>query len=89
MTKEIIAALSRIEAIALHYSHAAGHSREMTDAFKAIVYETSEAIGLAKKSNAPDLLEALQGAVDAADADQYEQCWYGAARAAIAKAKGE
>jgi hypothetical protein len=83
MNKEIIAALSRIEAIAHHYSRVAAHSDEMADAFKVIVGEAGEAIDLARKSDAPDLLEALQGAVDAADADQYEQCWYGAARAAI------
>ena len=89
MNKEILAALSRIEAIAHHYSRIAGQSDEITEAFKGIADEAGEAIALAKKSNEPDLLEALQGAVDAADADQYEQCWYGAARAAIAKAKGE
>lgn len=37
---------------------------------------------------APDLLAALEWAVEAADADQYEQCWYASARAAINKAKG-
>ena len=37
---------------------------------------------------APDLLEALMWAVDTADAEQYEACWYAAARAAIAKARG-
>ncbi len=37
---------------------------------------------------APDLLAALEWAVEAADADQYEQCWYASARAAITKAQG-
>ena len=37
---------------------------------------------------APDMLEALMWAVDTADAEQYEACWYAAARAAIAKARG-
>lgn len=36
---------------------------------------------------APDMLAALEWAVEAADADQYEQCWYAAAREAISKAK--
>lgn len=36
---------------------------------------------------APDLLAALEWAVEAADADQYEQCWYASARAAINKAR--
>ena len=36
----------------------------------------------------PDLLEALMWAVDTADAEQYEACWYAAARAAITKARG-
>ena len=36
---------------------------------------------------APDLLAALEWAVDAAGADQYESCWYATARMAIAKAK--
>lgn len=37
---------------------------------------------------APDLLAALQWAVEAADINQYEADWYADARAAIAKAKG-
>ena len=36
---------------------------------------------------APDLLAALEWAVDVANADQYESCWYATARMAIAKAK--
>jgi hypothetical protein len=36
---------------------------------------------------APELLEALQWAVETADTEQYEADWYAAARAAIAKAK--
>jgi hypothetical protein len=35
-----------------------------------------------------DMLAALQWAVEAADTEQYEACWYAAARAAIAKATG-
>ena len=38
---------------------------------------------------APDLLAALEWAVDTADAEQYEADWYADARMAIAKAKGE
>jgi hypothetical protein len=38
---------------------------------------------------APELLEALEWAVETADAEQYEASWYASARAAIAKAKGE
>jgi hypothetical protein len=38
---------------------------------------------------APDLLAALVWAVETADTEQYEADWYAAARAAIAKAKGE
>lgn len=38
---------------------------------------------------APDLLGALEWAVEAADANQYEACWYAAARSAISKAKGD
>ena len=38
---------------------------------------------------APDLLAALQWAVEAADTEQYEADWYADARAAIAKAKGK
>jgi hypothetical protein len=37
---------------------------------------------------APDLLAALEWAVDTADAEQYEAGWYADARMAIAKAKG-
>ena len=39
-------------------------------------------------SAAPDLLAALEWAVDTADAEQYEAGWYADARMAIAKAKG-
>ena len=38
---------------------------------------------------APDMLAALVWAVETADTEQYEADWYAAARAAIAKAKGE
>jgi hypothetical protein len=38
---------------------------------------------------APDLLAALEWAVDTADAEQYEADWYADARMAIAKAKGD
>ena len=38
---------------------------------------------------APDMLAALEWAVETADTEQYEADWYAAARAAIAKAKGE
>lgn len=38
---------------------------------------------------APDILAALEWAVETADTEQYEADWYAAARAAIAKAKGE
>lgn len=38
---------------------------------------------------APDLLAALVWAVETADTEQYEADWYAAARAAIAKARGE
>ena len=38
---------------------------------------------------APDLLAALQWAVETADTEQYEADWYAAARVAIAKAKGQ
>ena len=37
---------------------------------------------------APELLEALEWAVETADTEQYEADWYAAARAAIAKATG-
>ena len=37
---------------------------------------------------APELLAALEWAVETADTEQYEADWYAAARAAIAKAKG-
>lgn len=37
---------------------------------------------------APDMLAALEWAVETADTEQYEADWYAAARAAIAKAKG-
>lgn len=37
---------------------------------------------------APDLLAALEWAVETADAEQYEADWYAAARAAITKATG-
>ena len=36
-----------------------------------------------------DMLAALKWAVETADTEQYEADWYAAARAAIAKAKGE
>ena len=36
----------------------------------------------------PDMLAALEWAVEAADTEQYEADWYAAARVAIAKAKG-
>lgn len=36
---------------------------------------------------APAMLAALEWAVESADADQYEQCWYASARAAIDAAK--
>jgi len=39
-------------------------------------------------ASAPDLLAALQWAVNSADSEQYEACWYAAARFAISKAKG-
>ena len=35
---------------------------------------------------APDLLAALEWAVEAANAEQYEACWYADARAALRKA---
>ena len=38
---------------------------------------------------APDLLAALQWAVETADTEQYEADWYAAARVAITKAKGQ
>jgi hypothetical protein len=38
---------------------------------------------------APEILEALEWAVETADAEQYEADWYAAARVAIAKARGE
>jgi hypothetical protein len=37
---------------------------------------------------APTMLAALQWAVEAADTEQYEACWYAAARTAITKATG-
>jgi hypothetical protein len=37
---------------------------------------------------APEMLAALEWAVDTADAEQYEAGWYADARMAIAKAKG-
>lgn len=40
-------------------------------------------------ASAPDLLAALEWAVEAADTEQYESDWYAAARVAIDKAKGE
>jgi len=40
-------------------------------------------------ASAPDLLAALQWAVNSADSEQYEACWYAAARFAISKAKGK
>ena len=39
-------------------------------------------------SAAPDLLAALEWAVETADTEQYEADWYAAARVAIAKARG-
>ena len=48
MNKELLAALKRIEAIAHYYSKVAGHSDEITDAFKSIADEASEAIAEAK-----------------------------------------
>jgi hypothetical protein len=39
-------------------------------------------------SAAPEMLAALEWAVDTADAEQYEAGWYADARMAIAKAKG-
>lgn len=38
---------------------------------------------------APELLAALEWAVETADTEQYEADWYAAARVAIAKARGE
>lgn len=38
---------------------------------------------------APDLLAALEWAVETADTEQYEADWYAAARAAIRKARGD
>jgi hypothetical protein len=37
---------------------------------------------------APEMLDALEWAVETADSEQYEASWYASARAAIAKAKG-
>ena len=48
MNKELLAALKRIEAIAHYYSKVAGHSDEITGAFKSIVDEAGEAIAKAK-----------------------------------------
>jgi phage tail protein X len=94
--KPIFAALARIEAIAHYYGRIAGQSDEITEAFRGIAEEASEAIALTKESDGPDLLETLEWAVEtlewaveAADADQYEQCWYASARAVITKVKGE
>jgi hypothetical protein len=39
--------------------------------------------------SAPEMLDALEWAVETADSEQYEASWYASARAAIAKAKGE
>jgi hypothetical protein len=40
-------------------------------------------------ATAPEMLDALEWAVETADSEQYEASWYASARAAIAKAKGE
>lgn len=90
MNKEILAALSRIEAIAHHYTRIAGQSDEITEAFKGIADEAGEAIALAKKSNEPDLLAALIEYVDEFEYDLTPfNPRYKMARNAIAKAKGE
>jgi hypothetical protein len=93
MNKELLAALSRIEAIAHYYSRIAGQSDEITDAFKGIVDEVGEAIALAKRSTTPDLLAALEGMVEMATHHMMEpkerREILRNARAAIAKAKGE
>lgn len=44
MTKEVLAALKRIEAIAHYYGSIAGQPDEITQAFKAIVDEAGDAI---------------------------------------------
>jgi hypothetical protein len=86
--KELLAALSRIEAIAHHYSRVDAHSDEMADAFKSIVDETSEAIAFVKKSNEPDLLAALIEYVEEFEYDMTpHNPRYTMARNAIAKAK--
>ena len=52
-------------------------------------------IGMPMEANArliaaaPEMLAALEWAVETADTEQYDADWYAAARAAIAKAKGE
>lgn len=47
--KEVLAALKRIEAIAHYYGSIAGQSDEITQAFKGIVDEASEAIAMMKE----------------------------------------
>jgi len=48
MSDEVLAALSRIEAIAHYYGSLAGQSDEITEAFKGITEEASEAIAIVK-----------------------------------------
>ena len=87
MNKELLAALKRIEAIAHYYGKVAGHSDEITDAFKSIVDEAGGAIALVKEA-APDMLNALVDAVEALTEGQYYPSELRRFNAVIAKAKG-
>ena len=51
MNDKVLAALRRIEAIAHYYGQLAGQSDEITEAFKGITEEASEAIALVKGAN--------------------------------------
>ena len=57
------------------------------DGHESRFYSIQECVVESQDAEA-DLLEVLERAVEAATADQYEQCWYADARAAIEKAKG-
>ena len=58
--KEVLAALKRIEAIAHYYGSIAGQSDEITQAFKGIVDEASEAIAMMKEQTSDEMLTAMQ-----------------------------
>lgn len=70
-------------------NYGGGKSHKVADARQPLFTPECQHANARLIAAAPDLLAALVWAVETADTEQYEADWYAAARAAIAKAKGE